>query len=310
LSFPDYLALFQAAPQAHSLDSLRLATHGKPFSLSNLLGTLGPAVNSYTGVWEENNKPTCFGQVLHEEGKAHGQLTYFATSPNCDVGQVTCLLEHLIQMSGSWGARYLLADLAEDSEFLPAFRQADFNVWSRQKLLRFAPRSYDLATERRYHWRPWSSQDMKAISTLHRSLVPKLFQTIEPPTRRAALGMVLYDVDDNLLGYADLAYGPHGIWVQPVITPQSGDAHILHDLIGSLPDNLRRPVYLSIRSYQPWLESLADDLPFDQQAELALLVRYLVLQEKIPEMEAQQVFNTNHSESGVPVIQASGKERL
>jgi len=39
-------------------------------------------------------------------------------------------------------------------------------------------------------------------------------------------------------------------------------------------------------------------------------VRYLVLQEKVPEMEAQQVFNTNHSESGVPVIQASGKERL
>jgi len=100
---------------------------------------VGPAVNSYTGVWEEDSKPSCFAQVLHQEGKAHGQMTYLAPAKGCDEGQVTALLEHLITVSGSWGARYLLADLPEDSEYLPAFRQADFNIWSRQKILRFAP---------------------------------------------------------------------------------------------------------------------------------------------------------------------------
>jgi len=50
---------------------------------------------------------------------------------------------------------------------------------------------------------------------LHRAVVPKLFQTIEPQTHQAAIGMVLYDERENLLGYADIAFGPWGFGCNP-----------------------------------------------------------------------------------------------
>ena len=222
---------------------------------------------------------------------------------------MTALLEHLITVSGSWGARYLLADLPQDSEYLPAFRQADFNIWSRQKILRFAA-GRDHKAEKKYRWRPWANSDVKAMLNLHRAVVPKLFQTIEPQTHQAAIGMVLYDEHENLLGYADIAFGPMGIWVQPTLAPQTSDAQMLADLMAEQPDGLHRPIYLSLRSYQPWLEALAAELPSADEAERALLVRYLVLQEKLPEEAAQPVYNSNHSESSIPVIQSRHKEEL
>lgn len=289
------------------MDSLRLATYGKPLSLTNLVSTIGPALNSYTGVSIEDNSPRCYGQVLHQAGKAHGQLGYIAPTPHCEDAYITALLEHLIQVSGRWGVRYLLADLAEETELLPAFRRADFTVWSRQKLLRFN-KLPENNVDMTFKWRPWTKNDIKAMGTLHRLVVPKLFQNIEAPTRQAAIGRVLYDEGGGLLGYADVAYGPHGIWVQPMLAPQAHDPQILLDLLLGLGDALRRPIYLSLRAYQPWLEGMAAELPAVDVKEMELLVRYLVIQEEVLQGAAQPVFNGNQSESSVPVIQASSKE--
>ena len=96
--------------------------------------------------------------------------------------------------------------------------------------------------------------------------------------------------------------------MQPVLTPQAHDPQILIDLLLGLGDALRRPIYLSLRAYQPWLEGMAADLPAVDIKEMELLVRYLVLQEEVPQGATQPVFNGNQSESSVPVIQASSKE--
>jgi hypothetical protein len=53
---------------------------------------------------------------------------------------------------------------------------------------------------------------------------------------------------------------------------------------------------------------MAADLPAVDIMEMELLVRYLVLQEEVPQGATQPVFNGNQSESSVPVIQASSKE--
>jgi hypothetical protein len=251
--------------------------------------------------------PRCYGQVLHQAGNAHGQLAYIAPTPHCEDDLVTALLEHLIQVSGRWGVRYLLADLPEETLLLPTFRRADFTVWSRQKLLSFT-KFPENKLDKTFKWRPWTNNDIKAMVALHRSVVPKLFQTIEAPTRQAAIGKVLYDEAGGLLGYADVAYGPHGIWVQPVLAPQAHDPQILMDLLHGLGDALHRPIYLSLRAYQPWLESMAAELPAVDMKKMELLVRYLVLQEKVPQGATQPVFNSSQSESSVPLIQTSNKE--
>ena len=94
-----------------------------------------------------------------------------------------------------------------------------------------------------------------------------------------------------------------------MLAPQAHDHQILMDLLLGLGDALRRPIYLSLRAYQPWLEGMAAELPAVDVKEMELLVRYLVLQEEMPQGAAQPVFNGNQSESSVPVIQASSKEQ-
>ncbi|MFZ3070150.1 MAG: hypothetical protein WA110_03390 [Anaerolineaceae bacterium] len=295
--------MLQASRSAQSLDHIRLVTNGNPLTWGNLLFPTAPAVNQYSAVWEEASQPPCYARVVHQVGEPNGQLTFLVAEPESDSGAVTCLLEDLIRHSGTWGARYLLCDLPTDSAFLPAFRRADFNIWARQRLFRFIgtlPRPLSMA----YAWRPWNSGDIKAMLSLYRNLVPKLFQSIEPLTRKAMLGLVLTDQKNNLLGYADLEYGMRGIWVLPFLLPEANDPQILLDMLASLPATFQRPVYICARSYQPWMEDVVSHLPVESGGEQALMVRYLVLQEKVPQAVQRQVFETNPSDGSVPVAQA------
>jgi len=98
---------------------------------------------------------------------------------------------------------------------------------------------------------------MRAITSLYRGIVPGLFQPIEPLTRKAALGLVLFNPEGELIGYADLDYGPKGVWAQPVLSPEANDPQILSDLQKAIPDLKNRPVFWQRApinpGWHPWL---------------------------------------------------------
>lgn len=286
-----------------SLDSVWSVTRALPQSINNLLTRLSPTVNQFTAVWEGVPDGQCIAQVVHQEGDSVGQMTFLATDADCDKGAATVLLESLIQASGRWGARHLVCDLPSNSDLLPAFRRADYCVWAGQKLYRLRNNTANME-RKKYTWRTWQTSDLKAVQALHCSLVPKLFQSIEPVTRKATLGMVVSDSDGTLLGYADFESGPRGIWILPMLSPKANDPIILQDLLDQLPTFNRRPVYFCARSYMPMAEELISRLDVEGGADHSLLVRYLVIQEKQKQLIPSQVFEKIPNEGGVPVTQA------
>src|SRR3990170_6859145 len=75
-------------------------------------------------------------------------------------------------------------------------------------------------------WRPGRDRDILAVRSLHNVLVPGLVQQVELPPGNHLHGLVYY-LDGELLAYAELRYGPRGIFIQPYIHPDAA-------LVGSL----------------------------------------------------------------------------
>jgi hypothetical protein len=141
-------------------------------------------------------------------------------------------------------------------------------------------------------------------------LVPPLIQPIEPLTRLETLGMVCYDEKGELQAFADLVYGPVGVWVLPFVHPQSSSdtTGILLQLVLDLPDVGGRPVYLASRSYQPWIDSALETSPAERGSEQALLVRYIALRQRVTSTLTFSQVENGQAEPTYPVTPITGNK--
>ena len=137
---------------------------------------------------------------------------------------------------------------------------------------------------------------------LYHALVPPLIQSVEPLTRGRMLGLVYYDDKGSLQAYADLVYGPVGIWVLPIIHPQVkvDIVELLRKMVSALPDQRKRPIYLSTWSYQPWVEQGLLDIPTAPGPEQALMVRYIALQQRVKAEFSLKSLDNSNREPTVP----------
>ena len=289
-----------------SLDYLRLVTRGEPFNLRNLMHSISPPIEQYIAYCDNDSERPCYAQVISRVDETQGQLTFLGALDETDQSDIACLLENLIANAGKWGTHYITCDLPVNSPHLSGFKKAGFLTWANQSVFRLAPTSSE-SGQPEFVWRTWNANDMRAMTSLYRGVVPGLFQPIEPLTRKSALGLVLYHHEGELLGYADLDYGPKGVWAQPVLSPEANDPQILSDLQKAIPDLYNRPVFLAARSYQPWLASLAAQLPGEIQGSQLLMVRYLVRQLKVAEPQAFALYEGKNVERGLPVSQIQHK---
>jgi len=289
-----------------SLDTLRLVTRGEPFNLRNLVHSISPSVEQYIAYCDNDPECPCFAQVICRVEENQGQLTFLGAPDDAYQSDIACLLENLIANAGKWSTHYITCDLPENSPHLSGFKKAGFLTWANQTVFRLAPAAAQSA-QSEHIWRTWNANDIRSMTSLYRGVVPGLFQPIEPLTRKATLGLVLYHPEGELLGYADLDYGPKGVWVQPVLAPEANDPQILSDLQKAIPELYNRPVFLAARSYQPWLASLAAQLPGEIQGSQLLMVRYLVRQLKVAEPQAFALYEAKSVERGLPVSQIRQK---
>lgn len=271
-----------------------------------MLSSQGLTINSYTALWENNTQPLCFGRVLHAEGDAFSQLDFIAPTREGSPDDLTCLLEALIRASGTWGARYLLAELPENSDYLPAFRRADFAIWSQARVYRYQG-DYGTVDKQENPWRLWTDQDVRAMQALHRCAMPRLFQAVEPVSRKFSQGLAATDAQGRLIAFADLAYGPRGIWLQPLMDPSADFPFLLRQLVQAVPNRMGRPVFVCARSFQALLSEALESMPFLLEQELARMVRHLALKDKVSVLGRQQVYEGEKSEGSVPVIQSRQK---
>lgn len=221
------------------------------------------------------------GQIHQSSSMNSAHINYLLQPENADAGDLVVLLEGLLQEAGQWGAKQVTADLETYSPLFPQFRQAGFSVLAKQRVFRTSiPQA---APEIEGGWRIWNSADVHVMRRLYLTLVPPLIQPVEPLTRREMLGLIFYDRHEALQAYADLVYGPVGIWVLPLIHPQTEipiDA-LLAGMLRSLPDVSGRPVFVTARSYQPWVESGLEALGGDPGPEQAVMIHYLALRQRV-----------------------------
>jgi len=236
----------------------------------------------FTGVYQPEDKSSkLIGQVHQSPNMSGAHINYLLQVDESDPGAMVVLLEGLVKEAGNWGAKQITADLNTDSELFPQFRRAGFSVLAKQRVFR-CPRPGE---RKRIQggWRIWSSEDIPIMRRLYLTLVPPLIQPVEPLTRREMLGLVFYDNQGSLQAYADLVYGPVGIWVLPLIYPQtkiSIDA-MLAQMLLQLPDINSRQVYVTARSYQPWVESGLEAMGGEPGPEQGLMIHYMALRHRL-----------------------------
>lgn len=278
-------------------------TRGAPLSLANLLSSIRPTDHVFTGVYEsQDGSKNVIGQIHQSQNLSSAHLSYLLQPEENDAFDLVVLLEGLIKQAGHWGAKQVIADLAIDADFLPQFRKAGFSVWAKQRVFKCESGTL-VESNLDKRWRTWTSGDIHAMRSLYLTLVPPLIQPVEPLTRREKLGLVYYDDNGVLQAYADLVYGPAGAWVLPLIHPEAKEnmTELLLQMLMDLPGLNGRDVFVTVRSYQPWVEHALENLSAQPGPEQVLLVRHLTIRQRVKAEFSFSPVENGKTEPTIPV---------
>ncbi len=252
---------------------------------------------AFTGIYDpEDESDRIIGQVLLPSGNDSAHLNYLLLTENAAPHGLVYLLEGLIYRAGQWGAKQVVAEIDINSEHFPLFRQAGFSVLMKQRVFCCQKTSKEVLPIRKA-WRIWTHEDIHAMRRLYLSVVPALIQPVEPLTRRETLGLVYVNKEGQLQAYADLVYGPAGAWVLPIVHPQVDVpvSDLLQSMLANLPEVNSRPIYVTARSYQPWVEEAMQQISAEAGPDQACMVRYLTLRQR-----AEAEFSLSSVENGKP----------
>jgi len=270
LDFLDVPLLPRYRRDVLAMDSARILTHGNPLGAAALLSYLNPRRNIYTAVASENGS-SLMGQITLGDGETSARVTFLAPSENVhELAPV--LLDHLVEQAGEWGAFHLLAEVDEDSPVFRTIRKSGFTMYAWQrawKLPALDPLDGDAGT-----WRQADDMDWPAIQSLYGQIVPALLQPVESLPKQVS-GLICRP-EGNLQAYISVKSGPAGVWVQPLIPPDSNCAsEQLSGLARGTTGWQSRDIYVCVRSYQAWLEAVLEDLGAEAGPRQAVMVRRL-----------------------------------
>ena len=273
LDLLDLPALARYRRDMLSLDSARTLTHGNPLGALALISYLNPRRSIYTAVASENGR-SLMGQVTQAESGLSAHLTFLAPAGEADL-LVLPLVETLAAQAGDWGAFHLLAEVDEHALALRALRQAGFSMYAWQRIWRLAVPE---AREADALWRPVAELDWPAVQSLHNQIIPALLQPIEMLPKQAE-GLVCRP-NGELQAYTRMASGPAGVRHQPLIPPDCECRPQLSALLNLVGQGRRRPIYVCVRSYQAWLESVLEEMGGQPGPQQAVMVKHLAKLQK------------------------------
>ncbi len=268
LDFLDLPFLARYRRRALALDSLRLLTRGHPLGAAALLAYLDPRRFIYTAIAREDDD-ALMGQVVLEEGGSAARLTFLAPA-DCLDGLTPPLLDHLTRKAAEWGALHLLAEVDEESPAFKSLRQAGFSMYAWQRVWKL-PRPDRLQDPPL--WRSAEEEDWAAVQSLYAQIVPVLLQPLEALPRQTA-GLVC-PAEDGLQAFALVHSGLAGVFIQPLIPP---DSACLPAQLASLAKTVHsgeRSAYLCVRSYQAWLEAPLEEAGAQAGPRQAVMVKRL-----------------------------------
>ncbi len=253
------------------LDSARFFTRGDPLGAMAMLSYLNPRRNIYTAISTENGN-SVMGQVIMKDGDTSARLTFLAPLEEAD-SLLPPLLDALTSQAGTWGALHLLAEVDEDSPVFKSMRQAGFAMYAWQRVWKLPKLD---GPGGNLTWRAAEDTDWPAIQSLHAQIVPALIQPVDALPKQVT-GLVCGTVGE-IQAYVREDSGPAGIWLQPLVPPDSACApEQLTGLVRAVSSGDGRPVYVCVRSYQAWLESSLEELGAESGTRQAVMVKRLAM---------------------------------
>jgi len=255
------------------LYSARILTRGNPLGAMAMLSYLNPRRYIYTALASENGD-SLMGQVILKADETSARLTFLAPTENIN-GLTLSLLDHLTKQAGEWGAFHLLAEVDENSSVFRSLRQAGFAMYAWQRVWKL-PKPEKL--DENNSWHTAEEIDWPAVQSLHGQIIPALIQPVDALPKQAS-GLVCRP-EGNLQAYVAVDSGPAGVWIQPLIPPDSGCGP---ERLAGLAGRSGRPVYVCVRSYQAWLETVLEDLGAEAGPRQAVMVRRLAKLQKVEE---------------------------
>jgi hypothetical protein len=248
-----------------SLYGARILTHGNPLGAMAMLSYLNPRRHIYTAVASENGR-SLMGQVILNGDETSARLTFLAPTEHIN-GLTLLLLDHLTTQAGEWGAFHLLAEVDENSPVFRSLRQAGFAMYAWQRVWKLPKLELPAGGS---SWREAEENDWPAIQSLHGQIIPALIQPVDALPKQVS-GLVCRP-EGNLQAYVAINSGPEGIWIQPLVPP---DSWCGPERLAGLSGWGNRPVYFCVRSYQAWLETVLEDLGAEAGPRQAVMVRRL-----------------------------------
>ena len=250
-----------------SLDSRRFLTRGNPLGASSFISYLNPQRRIYTAIIEDEREDEFIGGIVQRAEEDFARLAYLAPA-----APPYALIDHLTAQAGKWQAHQIVAEIDENSSTFQTFRQCGFAVYSRQRIWDLSEIS--LPADPPSYWRKQKDVDLIPIQNLQREIVPPLLQQVENFTH-SSNGMICQA--DELLVYVDITYGTRGIFLHPLIHPNTDDLRkkLLH-LLADFPNRRERPIYLCVRSYQAWIEGFLEEIGAKVGEGQAVMVKHLV----------------------------------
>ncbi len=256
------------------LYSARILTRGNPLSAMALLAYLNPRRYIYTAVASENGD-SLMGQVILKGDETSARLTFLAPAENVN-GLTLSLLDHLTTQAGEWGAFHLLAEVDENSPVFRSLRRSGFAMYAWQRIWKLPKLE---KPDEDGSWREAEETDWPAVQSLHGQIIPALIQPVDALPKQAS-GLVCR-LEGNLQAYVAVNSGPEGVWIQPLVPPDSGCGS---ERLAGLSGWGSRPVYVCVRSYQAWLETALEELGAEAGPRQAVMVRRLAKIIKEPQM--------------------------
>jgi len=260
-----------------TLDSTRALTRGHPLGAASLLAYVNPARHLYAAIANGENN-SVVGGITHSHNETFAKLLYLAPTSRLDHAALPALIEHLVVHAGEWGALHVIAEIDESSEAFLALRQAGFSVYAWQRMWDVSDFNSVMSVSK--NWTRVRSVNRPALQSLYHQIVPQLLHPVEP-LPKTPRGLIC---DGEVKCYVSLTSGSQGIVLTPLVHPETTDVEMkLASLLHCIPDRRGRPVYLSVRSYQAWLEPALEDLGALAGPRQAVMVKHLARLIKEPQ---------------------------
>lgn len=233
---------------------------------------------------EEAGNISIIGQVIRRGSGKSAHISYIAPARSIFTPGLAEMMDHLARHAGEMGVFHLLVDADEHSQFFDALRRTGFSVYAWQRIWKYNPGAGSGSVSHMEippnTWQPPAERDMPAVRILCQSLVPTLVQPVEPMCELKTHGLLIRSAG-RICAFADIRKGSEGVWVQPFIHPEAGNIPgILVNLLRTIAAGTDKTTYISVRSYQAWIESALEDLPVFASPRQALMVRHLAVMQK------------------------------